>query len=615
MSDVVRKVTVKLIIDNKKLVAPEVDTTSVKKAMEEVQEQAQAAVDSQATAVAKSPAVIGANYGQAAESAKRVGEGAFVAARGIALMTSANEEDLAALTKRIAKYQGMFDIFKGSTDTILGVVNLTRALTTTQAVATAGTVAQTAATTGLATAQTAAATTGAAMWAAITGPIGLGVAAVTGVVALATAGWYAYSYSVKSSEDALNKKIKQLDEIEKAERKVLAIQQESQALALRQQSMSMQRDFDFGNRNLTMFGKSSLLEESAMKRRQEEIVGLLSMAGSGKDAFLGQSAGLNFREDQTAEGFRNITENAEMYLQVLENIANAEETRRQIAKIGNKDASIFEMADADAAKQELDRIAQTEQGILNQRVEKTKLVKGIIDSELDIQKQRIGLLDQERSRLEAIATSERQRLSAITDQIKAEESRGLSNVEKFGRMNPFEQQQIIGLGEKVKAGGVESLTKFERDKLDQSGFAQGALQRFFINQGQQALGGNDLFGNLGTNKVTAIEAASGQGIEGQDKIERLAIQREEAARNAKEADERLEKTLKQIGDGRQRLNELLKDAMDYSLLISTIEQALAKRDQQVDQLKTRIDKAGKENAETSNQVQRRLASTRPGSFG
>lgn len=52
------------------------------------------------------------------DSLKQLGEGAFTAARGIALLSASSEEDLAKMLKSLAKVQGAFDVFKGGTEVI-----------------------------------------------------------------------------------------------------------------------------------------------------------------------------------------------------------------------------------------------------------------------------------------------------------------------------------------------------------------------------------------------------------------------------------------------------------------------------------------------------------------
>lgn len=62
------------------------------------------------------------------ESYRTMGDGAFTAARGIALTFAANDEDAQKMLQTIVKIQGAFDMFKGTTDVIKGFVEAKRAM-------------------------------------------------------------------------------------------------------------------------------------------------------------------------------------------------------------------------------------------------------------------------------------------------------------------------------------------------------------------------------------------------------------------------------------------------------------------------------------------------------
>lgn len=115
---------------------------------------------------------------QQLEAYSAIGEGAIRAARGIAFLTAAKEEDLRVALQYVAAAQGVLDIFAGTASVAKGVITARQAMT-------AATVAATTAEVGLATAGSAAAGAQAAALIPLA-PIALiaGTAAV-GIAALA----------------------------------------------------------------------------------------------------------------------------------------------------------------------------------------------------------------------------------------------------------------------------------------------------------------------------------------------------------------------------------------------------------------------------------------------
>lgn len=632
-NDVVRDVTIRLRIDNKALNAPAVNVAPVEQATKRIEQSYKAAFRNiakqhdemiaqqrkgmdQLAEQRKSGPTMGAQLGQAAQGLKQAGEGVFTLARGLALVTSDNEEDIAVLTRRIAKYQGMFDIFKGGTDVVAGLANVTKLFTLTQVADTGATAARTVATTGLAAAQGAAASAGASLLAIATGPIGIGIGVVTAATLVGAAAWYKYGAASDSVSESMKRKVEQLREVALAERRLIEVQQQSQRNSAQETTMAASRDFDLSSTSMTTSGRLSRIEEDRKKARQASILGTLRAADTGKDQFLGQSAGVDFKGlKPTADQYSGLTDNLTNYLKVLRNVGNAEEALKQARSVGSKDGSVFAKGDVDAQKAELARISEGETNLLNQRLEKQKLVKGLLEGELSTRQQSLALLSQEQQRMESLVTAERQRLEAIEKSIKAEEQKGLSQIEKFGRMSEFDQQYLIQLGERVKTDGIDSLSQFDRDKLDQSGFAQGLIQRNYIDKGKKALEGSNLFENLGTNNVTAIEAAGGDGIEGTDRTERLKMQQQQAAGNVKEAQGRSDQYLKKIAEERAKMAELLKELGDNSGVIQAIENAITMRDQKTREMEARLSKLDTRTAKTETDVARRNTMLRPGAGG
>ncbi len=127
------------------------------------------------------------------DSFKQAGEGAFTLARGIAFLNSSSEKDFQQTLLVIAKFQGAFDLFKGGTDTIRGLVEASKVLTTSMA-------AQSVAQAAVGTSATAAAG-GLTLMQVAMGPIGIALAAITAVV-----GIFLYTWSKVKEETEKNTK-------------------------------------------------------------------------------------------------------------------------------------------------------------------------------------------------------------------------------------------------------------------------------------------------------------------------------------------------------------------------------------------------------------------------
>jgi hypothetical protein len=64
----------------------------------------------------------------------QAGEGAFVLARGLALVSTTSEEDLGKVIKKIAAVQGAFDVFKGTLTGLSAGINILKTLNSTTAI-------------------------------------------------------------------------------------------------------------------------------------------------------------------------------------------------------------------------------------------------------------------------------------------------------------------------------------------------------------------------------------------------------------------------------------------------------------------------------------------------
>lgn len=151
---------------------------------------------------------------QRIEAYTAMGESALRAARGVAFLTAANEEDLRASLQYVAAAQGVLDVFAG-------VMGVTKSLISVRQVGIASTVLAAASEAGLATASATSAASGTALAASnaavatsataasaatntltaslLANPI---TAAVVAVIAAGAAAWYLYSSAAKAAAES-----------------------------------------------------------------------------------------------------------------------------------------------------------------------------------------------------------------------------------------------------------------------------------------------------------------------------------------------------------------------------------------------------------------------------
>ena len=98
-----------------------IDETNGQRIVNRAQRNADARAKAEATALAASKATL--------ESFSAIGEGAIRAARGIAFLTAATEDDLRAALQYVAAAQGTLDVFAGLANVTKGVLNARVALT------------------------------------------------------------------------------------------------------------------------------------------------------------------------------------------------------------------------------------------------------------------------------------------------------------------------------------------------------------------------------------------------------------------------------------------------------------------------------------------------------
>ena len=121
------------------------DIDAANKALKE-QEKISQQLEEQHKKAAEHAKAVADSHLRLADASMQMGEQAMRAARGIAFLTAAKEEDLKRAMEIIATAQGLVDLYSGSIGVIKGLVGMYRALAAAKALETAATVANTTAT-------------------------------------------------------------------------------------------------------------------------------------------------------------------------------------------------------------------------------------------------------------------------------------------------------------------------------------------------------------------------------------------------------------------------------------------------------------------------------------
>lgn len=519
---------------------------------------------------------------RAGESYKMAGEGAFHLARGIALLNIEGEDELAQVVKKLAYYQGVFDIFKGGVDVIRGVTvgsrNLALAYTATAATATAASGATGVFSTALAVASVAAKS----LWLSLTGPVGLAVIGVTAVVTAGAYAWYKYGGAADAANAKLQKQVDHLNKVRDAQERLNVVTREGTRVALESEKGKRIREFDFTSPVSSNDDKIFKLEAERKARHERDILGLLKAADfEGKDPFLGKSANVGFRGlNPKATDFGEL-QSASGFATLLKNMSQADEIRKFTQGVGKKLPGIVAGPGTQADKnKELDRVALEEKQGLDARQTALELAHASAERELELRQKGLDVLDQEKGRLQGILDLEEQRYKAAQDALKVESQRNLSNAEKIGRMNPFERQQLDDISKKVEAGGVGSLQKHERDFLDKTGLAEGKISRHFINEGK-AVGADDIQRRLGSGEFTPQEAAGGQGSEGDNRAAKAQRMADASLDSRADTADRLRTVAEKVDREREEFMAVLERATTMAPLIQLVKDVAARNEQDV----------------------------------
>lgn len=500
----------------------------------------------------------------AGDAYKVAGEGAFHLARGVALLNIESETELAQVVKKIAYYQGVFDIFKGGVDVTKGLIVGTRAVAAAYSAAAIATTAATGATSACTIAMNIAATTATRMWLAITGPVGLAVIGLTAVAAAAAYLWHTYGGAAEAAAEKMRKAVAHTLSMRDAQNQLAAATRNSVQASLEAEKLKRSRDFNATD--ATSSAQDQLAQIEADRKRMR---------------------------DSRDRGTLAARVEAEAYART----------------VGRRDAALTSKGTKEEKVTALDRQAEKEKAAGEYQLALLNKSKDAIERELDLRQQKLTILDKEKSRLQDMLKLEEDRYKTAQDQLKTEAQRNLSGAEKFGRMNPFEQQQAKDIAAKVKAGGVESLREDEIRFLEDKGLGEGKVSRNRINKGNAA-GYQDVAGALGEGEFTPQEAAGGAGPEGMNRAKEAQRMADAALESSRDSTAQMAEVIQQVAQERKEFESVLEKVGDISTLTEVVKNAILERDRLTAQLKDELNKSKAEQAALKKEVDRRNMGTR-----
>jgi len=406
-----------------------------------------------------------------AESYKKIGEGAFAAATGVAFLTTSSDEEMQKMLGTIAKVQGAFNLFKGSTDVVVGLVEAVRAARAASAASaaavTAANTAQAASASAVgqaslgaaaaggvqATANTGVATTAGAATVAMTalqiamGPIGIAILAISAVVAGVVSLFVDWGESEEELEERLHDTTDAINE---------------QAAAARDLNQVLRTIASDASQDIANTAEGLGFDEEAQRVRLERLVQIEERRGE-------------MRIEHQREMNRLIQQaRANVRQGMREDVAHGEAIRQQFK---------FEAEQA----QERVELAKEEQAI---KEKNQQLTKQQIESDIKKNEEAQSSLDKAKAELdtiEQILEREQSRLQSIEERIgflDEDDAQELERIQaKKARGIPLSRDDVRFVESKLGASNVADFTADARDRFTAE---RGGKDRF-----QTLLGGAD----------------------------------------------------------------------------------------------------------------------------
>lgn len=565
------------------------------------------------------------SYLQAGDAYKSAAEGAFTLARGVMLLSAANEDDLAKMAKRLAVYQGYFDVTKGGFEVVKGTIAGTKALAIAHSTAAGAAAIQSGATGALGVSMIAARGAALSLWTALTGPVGLALLGTTAAVGVGYVAWNQYSGAAERAAE----KLRRAAEVERKAnqdridslRALTDVQRENMAVAQRLAQSEVMRMHEAGAADLGFMEKSLALQEAQRKHRLDAVNAIISGTDktTGATDFRGQALGFDFHGTKRQNAGDRFAEEAKSTERFLELVKRAQKELSTVEKIKRfKDiAPTWKVGEQkEQAADRLKRLQEAESTELQKHLATHESIRERMAEQIKFSQDTVALLGEELKRVQDLRAAHIAAGQAAVLAMRNVKAEGLSDAEKFGRKAPWEQQQIKSLAERYAQSGGDfkkaGFSQYEIDQLDQSGLAKSAVQRHFINQGK-AGGIDEIRAKLGSDNVTAQEELAGRGAEGQSKADIADFQQQFADAGRNSANQILARIAAERNKETAELGELLKKLGDQKELIRIVTNAIADRDAAYAEAQRRLnDKANATQAlaEATNQSIKNSAMSR-----
>lgn len=536
---------------------------------------------------------------QAGDSYKMAAEGAFHLARGIIFLNVTSETELALLVKKLAYYQGVFDIFRGSFDIVKGLAMAQRNLAMAYAVASAAAIANGTTLTAMSFTMDMVTAKAIAMWTAITGPVGLVVMGVVAVTAAVVGGVYAWNKYGTAAQEA-------------AAKQELALKK--QAEAARQARIDIEKLTDATQRQKNFEGSTGT--RGAIHDLRQSQVGtfmpaLLGMTTQAREQYTNTVAMKDIQAKLTNNSINAAKQRADFITAAARqaNIQNKDRFVGQSAGFGGSigPESIAKVAN-DAAKfaalqEKLKSLATAPRGgVMSNNaateeaavtaLQRQKELFATIGSQLTAQnksqEERLSLLGQQRAAVQKVLDLETTRHAAAKQALIDEENRRKSAIQKFGELQPAQQAQLKSLGAQVKAGGIESLNEGQLQLLRQSGFGQSIISKLDYKKGTAA-GGDKFLSDIDEFKpgnTDKLEEGQGADQTRADFFKKVLADSKSAIAKQEAAMAQLLVTSRQASD---KLQEGIQKLADMQPFVDAVEAALKKRDEWLRKLQQESD--------------------------
>lgn len=553
------------------------------------------------------------NMLQAGDALKSAADGAFHMARGIMLLNVTSETELAQLVRKLAYYQGLFDVMSGGYEVVKNLVIVNRSLTAAYAVAKAAALANGTSITAMSFAMDYAKVSAIAMWTAVTGPVGLaliGVAAVTAAIGIGVYAWRNYGTAAQEAarkqEDALKKQAEAARQARyEIERLSFAIQRqrdfESQTSSAAAQSSNRRSGigtFVPSNLQLKDSAREQYANAMAMKDIQAKMTETTVAAAQQRDRFIATAA----RQADLKNTDRFIGQSTGFTGSIgPESIARVSNSPQRFQALQSR---LKQLAAQKPGAMTND--AAIESSVVKQLERQQALhdtIRTQIESQNASQQQRLAILGEQRQAVQKVLDIELTRYAASKQAVLDEENRRKSAVERFGELRPDQQQRLLQLGNQVKAGGVQSLNPGELQEFRNSGFGKSILSRFNYQQGTAA-GADRFLQNVGELLPSNTDKLEEGQRPDESRGDFFKKQQGEIRANISKFEISMQSLVEQQKAQVESVNQGLEELADLKPVTDQIDKLIKARQEQIQRLEAKVDAAAGVANKTAESYQR-----------